>query len=240
VARRSARSPRSTAVQPRARWSFPTSFRPAATTAEAAADDAARARYLPASARYVLAVGQAAGYKTHATLIEAFRRAFGPRDGIHLVVVQRLGRDAATMRAARAASLWGRVHLLPELPREHLVALYRGALALAHVSWHEGWGMPLTEAMACGCAVVASSGSAMPEVTGGAALLGDAASPRWVGDALRAVAGDESLRQAMIERGLERVRGLSWKEHARRTAGVYREVLNAELSRPDGSRAPAG
>lgn len=211
-------------------------FRPVESDEERAADEAARARHLPPGARYVLGVGQAAGYKNHTSLVEAFRRAFPAGEDVHLVLVQRLGHEAAIERFAREPGLAGRVHLLRAVPHEDLVALYRGALALGHPSWHEGWGMPITEAMGCGCPVIASSRSAMVEIAGDAALLVDPGSIPSIAGALRTVADDADLRRAMSERGLERVRALSWQAHARRTADVYREILDG----PRSHRRPAG
>ena len=126
--------------------------------------------------RYVLTVGQAAPYKNHLVALEAFAIAFADRDEVDHVFVQRQGAGAAALldRAA-ALGLAGRVQVLTTIDRDELVALYGHALALCHPSLIEGFGNPLAEAMACGCPVVTSNVSAMPEVTGGAALTGGGA-----------------------------------------------------------------
>jgi len=70
------------------------------------------------------------------------------------------------------------------------VALYCGAEALLYTSVYEGFGMPVLEAMACGCPVITGDRSSMPEVAGGAALLVDPTSAGALADAIQAIAGD--------------------------------------------------
>lgn len=197
-------------------------FAPEATPS----DEAVRRRYVPAGARYVLTVGQSVGYKNHAGAVRAFVRAFADDPSVHLVLLQRLGRTAdALVRIARERGAGERVHVLPALPLEDLVALYRGALCLLHPSFVEGWGMPVSEALAAGCPVVTSDRSSMPEVTGDAGLLVDPESERSIADALARLAGDAALASDLRARGLRRAAELSWDAHARATARVYEDVL---------------
>ena len=85
--------------------------------------------------------------------------------------------------------------------------------------------MPVSEALAAGCPVVASRAAAISEVVQGAALQVDATSTSALAEALRRLAGDAELRSSLVSAGLERARSLSWQEHARRTADVYRRLL---------------
>jgi glycosyltransferase involved in cell wall biosynthesis len=95
---------------------------------------------------------------------------------------------------------------------EELAALYRGARCLVYASLYEGFGIPVAEALACGCAVVTSAGSPMADLAGADAALVD---PEDVGS---------------IRDGIARVsppvarRGPSWAEVAERTRAVYEEV----------------
>lgn len=102
---------------------------------------------------------------------------------------------------------------------DELVELYRGAAALILPSLHEGFGIPVVEAMASGTPVVLSGDPALREVAGDAASYADD------GDYARALREALAGRDRLSAAGLERARRFSWEETARVTAGVYRELL---------------
>jgi glycosyltransferase involved in cell wall biosynthesis len=176
----------------------------------------------------VLSVGQFSPYKNHETVVRAFARAFRDQPDVHLALVQRLGPGQKVL-APLAASLGvgDRVSFLHGLSLDQLVALYNGAIALCHPSLYEGFGNCPAEAMACGCPVVTSNRSSMPEVSGVAALLVDPESIEDVAGALARVAVDRGLAASMRARGLARARELTWKAHAEGNLAAYRELLPA-------------
>lgn len=186
---------------------------------------------LPRLGRFVLTVGQHAPYKNHEGALAGFARAFAARPGIDLVFVQRQGRGAARLAAqARRLGIADRVHFAQGVGRAALIALYGQAEALLHPSLCEGFGNPLAEAMACGCPVVTSALSAMPEVVGGAALLVDPADPAAIAAALVAIVDDPAHAEALRAKGLARAAQLSWRAFAAANLAIYRKVLASAAS----------
>jgi glycosyltransferase involved in cell wall biosynthesis len=181
---------------------------------------------VPRGRRYVLVVGQGAPYKNHEGALRAFALACGSSADTDLVLVRRRGDTGPALeRLARSLGLAGRVHFLETVAREALVQLYSGAAALLHPSFIEGFGNPVAEAMACGCPVVTSDCSAMPEVAGGAALLADPRDPRAVAAALKQAIDDPLLAADLRARGLKRAAELDWRGFAAANLALYRRVL---------------
>jgi glycosyltransferase involved in cell wall biosynthesis len=105
------------------------------------------------------------------------------------------------------------------LPADQLADLYRRAACVVLPTRHEGFGLPVLEAMASGTPVVATPDEAVREVAGDAALYADRAG---LADAIRRVPAE---RERLVAAGLERARAFSWEETARRTLEVYVAVL---------------
>jgi len=175
---------------------------------------------------FVLTVGQYAPYKNHEGAVRAFALAFAEGPPVDLVLVQRQGgRAGQLLRLAKDLGVEQRVHVLAPIGRPALVTLYSMAAALLHPSFCEGFGNPLAEAMACGCPVVTSNVSAMPEVTGGAALLAPPNDPAALAAALRAAVLDPRQAEVLRAAGKARAAALSWRGFAAANLAVYRRVL---------------
>jgi glycosyltransferase involved in cell wall biosynthesis len=150
-------------------------------------------------------------HKNHARLYDAFARVRASRPELRLVLTGEgdFGRLPAGVEAR------GRIS------RDELAELYRGAAALVFPSLYEGFGMPVLEAMACGCPVACSNATSLPEVAGDAARLFD---PRDVDEIAAAVEDVLADPQCWIARGLERARHFTWDACARAHDEVYREL----------------
>jgi glycosyltransferase involved in cell wall biosynthesis len=107
-----------------------------------------------------------------------------------------------------------------------LTALYQGASAYLCPSLYEGFGIPLLEAFACGCPVITSSGGALPEVAGGAAIVVESWDPMEWSSALASLLANEAMQESLREKGLARVSAFSWKTTASLTLSVYRQVAS--------------
>nr|WP_274602254.1 glycosyltransferase family 1 protein [Sphingomonas sp. CFBP 8760] len=176
--------------------------------------------------RFVLTTGQYAPYKNHEGAIAGFAHAFRDRADIDLVIVQRAGRGSYRLqRLADQLGISDRLRLLTAVSEDILLSLYSAASVFLHPSLCEGFGNPVAEAMACGCPVVTSAVSAMPEVAGGAARLIDPHDPNAIAQALQAVVEDPQVTGAMRAAGLARAADLNWNTVATTTLGVYRQLL---------------
>lgn len=135
----------------------------------------------------------------------------GPPDGFH---------EASRRNAAETEN----VVLTGFVPNADLAKLYRGAHVFLMGSKYEGFGLPLLEAMSCGCAVVCSNGGSLAEVAGDGAVLVDPDDPIAMGREVARLFCDSGERQRRRERGLQRATDFSWEKAARQTVSVYAET----------------
>ena len=118
---------------------------------------------------------------------------------------------------------WDHVTVVGMVDDETLVTLYQNALALICASADEGFGLPVLEAMACGCPVITTAGGSLPEVVGDAAVMIEANRPETWASAWEPVIQDADQRAAMRKAGVERAQAFSWE----RCAQAYADVLVA-------------
>jgi glycosyltransferase involved in cell wall biosynthesis len=157
--------------------------------------------------------------KNFALLYEAYRRAWPDGDG-----------PALAIAGPRAPELPGLVqvgNLADDVVAggaHPLRACYRAALALTLASYHETFGMPMLEAMACGTPVAASRASALPEIAGDAALYAPPDDADAWAAALQRVVGDAPLRERLRAEGLRRAQLFTWDESARQHLTLFQSV----------------
>lgn len=166
----------------------------------------------------ILVVGQILPQKAVHDVIASFAQYRRGDRGAHLYLVgstqmsssylQRLERQVDDAGLRDAVTFTGSVNA------EQLVAYYRGATALLTLSDHEGFCVPLIEAMRSRLPIVANAAGAIPETLGGAGILLEDKSPSAVAEALERVVRDRDTRDELIARGQRRLEDFS-REHVR-------------------------
>jgi glycosyltransferase involved in cell wall biosynthesis len=200
-------------------------FRPVAPSAELR-------RRLDLPERFLLSVGVLEPRKNHAAMVRALAALHAAGERVALVIVGRPGwRWVDPLVATGLAELRPWVRILRDLPTTDLVELYGAAAALVYPSFREGFGLPVLEAMACGCPVVASDRPAMPEVAGDAALYASPDAPDEIAARVLEILRDEAIRSSLVARGIDRAARFTWERTADSTVRVYAEVAGRSSSR---------
>jgi len=102
------------------------------------------------------------------------------------------------------------VIFLGRQPIDELAMITGSALAMTYVSYFEGFGVPVIEAMRSGIPVITSNVTSMPEVSGGAAMLIDPFDPVSISDAMTRINSDTTFAQSLVTKGLEQSKNFSW------------------------------
>ncbi|HWR00317.1 MAG TPA: glycosyltransferase family 1 protein [Chlorobaculum sp.] len=177
---------------------------------------------------FYLYVGRIEKRKNMEKMLQAFRMMPEPlrRDTGFVLICNGSEREVNDLhRLVDDLGLSGSVFHLQGVPDEHLVHFYNEALALLFVSFSEGFGLPLVEAMSCGCPSIISNISSLPEVANGSALLADPSSVEQISHCMCSIYEDSSLRDELSRKALNEVRRFSWDIAARETLDVYRKAI---------------
>ncbi|MCP4714426.1 MAG: glycosyltransferase family 4 protein, partial [Deltaproteobacteria bacterium] len=112
------------------------------------------------------------------------------------------------------------------VPDHDLAGLYSGAAAFVYPSLYEGFGLPVLEAMACGCPVICSRTASLPEVAGDAALYCDPGNADELADCIDQAIEDTNVREAALLKGPKRAAGFSWQLAAQQTIEVFKNAAS--------------
>ena len=158
-------------------------------------------------------------------LIEAFARIAGAFPGLRLQVIGRL-RPGPTQKAIEAAGLQARITFTGGIEPQEIAALFCQATIMVSPSLFEGFGLPAAEAMACAAPVIVSTGGALPEVAGDAAIITPKGDAPALAEAMARLLRDPEERQRRGQAGLARARLVfSWPRHAAGAVALYRQAI---------------
>ncbi|MFX0199677.1 MAG: glycosyltransferase family 4 protein [Candidatus Hodarchaeota archaeon] len=175
----------------------------------------------PVDRPFLLYVGSRTHHKNFDGLLNAYRIWVGRKE-VDLVVVSE-NWSAHDERHLARLRMRDRVHLVGNIADVRLCHLYNHATAFVYPSLFEGFGIPVLEAMACGCPVVASRIPSTIEVAGECPIYFEPTQVESLLDALD-VALFERRDSARVQAGLKHVKRYSWDKTARQTLDVYREL----------------
>ena len=185
-------------------------------------------RYGLQTGSYFLYVGSILKHKNIARLVQAFAK-FGSES---IMVIAGVCKDVDCLEDVKkiAADLGvseARLRYLDYVTDNDLPYLYNGAVAFLLPSLHEGFGVPIIEAMACGTPVITSNCSAMPEVAGDAALLVDPYSVESIAAAMREIIDNNELTDSLRSAGMERAKMFRWSYSAQKLYDLCKIVSSS-------------
>jgi glycosyltransferase involved in cell wall biosynthesis len=169
---------------------------------------------------YLLHVGNTKSHKNIPRLLQAFHAA---KTGCKLIFTGKCTKELQLIITKNR--MQEQVIFTKPLTEDELAQYYRGALAVVFPSLYEGFGLPLLEAFASGVPVITSNVTSLPEVAGDAALLIDPYEQDHLTFAIEKIVDDETLRQELCQRSLQRLQVFSWDKTAARIQHVLNEVL---------------
>lgn len=171
---------------------------------------------------YLLFAGTLEPRKNISLLIDAL---ISGRTDIPLVLTGWEGwGDKKWLETIRKHGLEKRIFRTGYVDDDTLACLYSGAQAFIYPSLYEGFGLPLLEAMSCGCPVICSRAASLPEVAGDAALLVNPHDSTELAHTIETLLTDSGQRRETISKGRQRAALFSWEKTAELTLDVFRKV----------------
>lgn len=188
-------------------------------------------RFRPAEHRqegrpYVFCVAGSDPTKNVALLVEAFAKLPGQLlDRFDLILAGDVCKREDIRAAIHRLGLGVQAKLVGLVSDEALVAYYQQATVFVFPSLYEGFGLPVLEAMGCGCPVICSNASSLPEVAGDAAVLVDPCRSDQLAEQLARVLESDAVQASLRLRGLARAKEFVWDRTARQTVAVYERTV---------------
>lgn len=176
--------------------------------------------------KYFLYVGDMRFYKNLSRCLQAFERL--PLKDYQFVITGKKDDFFYPEIARQTAQLTAsdRIIFLDYVPTEDLAPLYSQAQALVFASLYEGFGLPILEAMACGCPVITSRVTSIPEVGGDSVLYIDPYDVDSIAQGMYQLGTNSQLRTDLIYQGLARAKLFSWQKTAQDISQIFAQYLS--------------
>lgn len=181
---------------------------------------------------FLLHVGDINYNKNIPSIIKAFSKASQKYSDIFLVLVGNgfVGNSSQLQELMDLISQLGltdKVRLLGFIDLSDLVGVYNLAQVYLQPSFAEGFGLPVLEAMACGCPTVVSNTSSLPEIVGNAVIQVNPYNIEEIASGIVKALNDDSLRRELIEKGIRQAKSFSWEKTAKETLRIYKSITNS-------------
>jgi glycosyltransferase involved in cell wall biosynthesis len=192
--------------------------------------DAMSAAAIALPSRYVLYVGNRAAYKNFGYFIESVAPLLAADRELFVVCAGGHGLEKSERALLKNLGIDGQV-VQRSFKDEELGDFYARARCFVFPSEYEGFGIPILEAMACGCPVILSNRSSFPEVAGDSAVFFELNDSQDLRGKVAALLSDDALRETFVQRGLRRAAEFSWRRTALGCLEVYRQAAVGRAAR---------
>ncbi|MDX9970303.1 MAG: glycosyltransferase family 1 protein [Candidatus Gracilibacteria bacterium] len=175
--------------------------------------------------KFFLSVSTIEPRKNYVNLVRAFSFFLKTNPDFKLIIVGQKGwQFEEVFREVTRLKISDKIIFPDYIPENGLLNLYNLATAFVFPSFYEGFGIPPLEAMSCGCPVIASNKSSIPEVVGDAGLLVDPKSPEDIAEKMKNIADNETLRKELREKGFSRISAFNWEDSAKKMISIFKSV----------------
>lgn len=168
--------------------------------------------------KYFLAVSSVKENKNFATILAAFDRV--KDNECRLYIIGDCTSNAFKSMKLESYKMNQRIKFLGRVTDEELVKYYSNAIAFIFPSLYEGFGIPAIEAQACGCPVIASDRSSLPEILGDSAILCDPFDIGNISKSMESLYKDETLRNMLVKKGYQNIKRFAWDSSAKKIVNI--------------------
>jgi glycosyltransferase involved in cell wall biosynthesis len=174
--------------------------------------------------KYIVFVGSRGGYKNYDLFVEAVTSLLAKDNELKVVCVGDGNFKKIEKEKFKRLNITNKVYQY-SVNDDILTYLYKKAMVFVFPSLYEGFGIPILEAFSCGCPVLASHTSSLPEVAGDAAIYFDPTNKLSILSSIQKVIYDDNLRNQLIYKGYQRVKKFTCEKTAEKTKSLYESIL---------------